>query len=841
VHLTSVTSAVRRAALRFLPEVVLYGVWHNPLFDDAWYRRTYPDVGARRGGPEVHYRRHGVREGRDPNPVFRTRWYLQANPDVARSGLNPLDHYLLFGAAEGRDPGPAFSTRAYVQEHPEVARSGQNPLAHYLAAGMPGRTRPVLPAIPYPTHHEFPSRDGSHLRLLLVLHDAREHGAQQSALQLAGTLAERFDAWLDIVLLAEGGLRSEYEAVGRVHDFAHDYPTTEDRRAFLAELHAGGVDVAIANTTVTGSLASLLKEAGFRLTQLIHELPGIIHSYGLEPAAAEIAGHADRIVFASAFVQRGFESVAGGLGDRAIVRPQGLYRPPAARDRRPEARRAVRAELGIEQDRPIVLAVGYADERKGVDLFVDVCGRLSGTNRTGTHQTGASQAPVFVWLGCERPSVVRRMTERARSNGGPDDLRLLPRVEDVERYYAAADILLLPSREDPFPSVVLEAMAHGLPVVAFADATGASDVIARGGGTLVPYLDTDAMAAAVTSLLGDTNVLQRIAVESPAIVEREFAWLDYVYDLLAIAGLPRRRVSVVILNFNHERYLDARLTSVFGQTYPVREVLLLDDASTDGSRETVSRLAEKHQWDLRIVTNEHNSGSVFRQWLRGVGLARSELVWIAESDDVADPGFLAAAVPPFDDPAIVMSYTESRQIDGQGRLLGPDYRRYVDDLEPRRWNGSWTIGGGEALARWFAVRNPIPNVSAVVFRREPLARVLSRDIDEIARLRAAGDYLTYVRLLLEGGSLAFDATVLNDHRRDASSVTQQAYGARIVREIAAVQRVVDDRVDVSTDVRERAAAYLVTLVRQFDLPADLLQQEPPDALFPAELEPAAAQ
>ncbi len=827
---TSITTAIRRAALRWLPEVVLYVVWRNPLFDDAWYRRTYPDVHVPLGRREVHYRRHGVREGRDPNPVFRTAWYLHANPDVAQSGLNPLDHYLVYGAAEGRDPGPTFSTRAYLKAHPELGSDGRNPLARYLAEGMPGRTQPSLASIAYPMHDGLPPRDGSALRLLLVLHDAQEHGAQQNALTLARTLTERFAAWLDIVLLADGGLRPAYEAVGRVHDFAHDYPTTADRQAFLHELHAAGVDVAIANTTVTGNIAGLLKTAGFRLTQLVHELPGIISSYGLEPAVEQIREHADRVVFASSYVQRGFETLSGDLGDRAVVRPQGLYRRPTAPDRWPGDREAVRSELGSPQGRPVVLAVGYADARKGVDLFVDVCGHLAGTDRPD-----AGEAPVFVWLGCERPSVIRRMTARAKAKGCSDDLRLLPRVDDVERYYAAADVLLLPSREDPFPSVVLEAMAYGLPVVAFADATGASDLIARAGGALVPYLDTEAMAAAVQHLLADPDARRRIADESRSIVDREFVWLDYVYDLLAVAGLPRWRVSVVIPNFNHERYLKARLSSVFAQAYPVRDVVLLDDASTDHSVEVATRLARENGWDLTIITNEHNSGSVFRQWARGVERSSSELVWIAESDDVAHPGFLAAATRAFDDPGIVLSYTESRQIDGQGRTLGPDYRRYVDDLEPGRWDGSWTIDGATALSRWFAVRNPIPNVSAVVFRRDALARVLARDIDQISHLRVAGDYLTYVRLLMEGGSMAFIADVLNDHRRDSSSVTQQAYGAPIVREIAAVQSLVRDRVDVPPDVQERASAYLRTLVRQFNLPKDFLQGESSDALFADEL------
>ena len=64
--------------------------------------------------------------------------------------------------------------------------------------------------------------------------------------------------------------------------------------------------------------------------------------------------------------------------------------------------------------------------------------------------------------------------------------------EDVRDYYNAADVFLLTSREDPFPSVVLEAFAAGLPVVAFADTTGCEELIAE-HGSLVPVGDLSAV------------------------------------------------------------------------------------------------------------------------------------------------------------------------------------------------------------------------------------------------------------------------------------------------------------------------------------------------------------
>jgi glycosyltransferase involved in cell wall biosynthesis len=74
----------------------------SPLFDPGWYRARYPDVAASGLDPAVHYLLFGNREGRNPGPRFDAAWYLQQSPDVARLGMDPLVHYLRAGAAEGR-------------------------------------------------------------------------------------------------------------------------------------------------------------------------------------------------------------------------------------------------------------------------------------------------------------------------------------------------------------------------------------------------------------------------------------------------------------------------------------------------------------------------------------------------------------------------------------------------------------------------------------------------------------------------------------------------------------------------------------------------------------------
>src|SRR5579864_3114331 len=107
------------------------------------------------------------------------------------------------------------------------------------------------------------------------------------------------------------------------------------------------------------------------------------------------------------------------------------------------------------------------------------------------------------------------------------------------------------------------------------------------------------------------------------------------------------KVSVVVLNFNHARFLRKRIDSILGQTFQDFELILLDDRSTDDSRSILSKYADDAR--VRIEFNEVNSGSTFKQWNKGVRLAHGEYIWMAESDDYADDKLLDRLVAVLDD------------------------------------------------------------------------------------------------------------------------------------------------------------------------------------------------
>ena len=103
-------------------------------------------------------------------------------------------------------------------------------------------------------------------------------------------------------------------------------------------------------------------------------------------------------------------------------------------------------------------------------------------------------------------------------------------------------------------------------------------------------------------------------------------------------------VSVIVPNYRHAAFLPERLASILGQTVTDLEVILLDDASGDGSAEILRACAAQDGRVSHVVVNTTNSGGPFRQWRRGVDLARGTWIWIAESDDGCAPDLLERAL-----------------------------------------------------------------------------------------------------------------------------------------------------------------------------------------------------
>jgi len=639
------------------------------------------------------------------------------------------------------------------------------------------------------------------LPVLLIGHDACNNGAQLNLRAMGEVLARRFGVKTEFALLEGGPLLASYEAVA---------PTTvlsagAAARSALLRLHAKGYRLAIANTTVAGKVVAEAKSAGMRVLSLIHELPGLIRPYELEPAARSIAEHADLIVFPSELVRDKFRGLSGARAERCMVRPQGLYRHEIAAD--PAARTRLRQELGLPADAVIVLNVAYADRRKGFDLFAQAAEKF-----TARHPNA-----YFVWVGDIAPDMAP-WAEAAESRS-PGRLLTPGAREDIRDYYAGADLFLLTSREDPFPSVVLEALAAGLPVFAFADATGCEPLVAR-HGEVVPMGDLDALAAAMERRLGEAAGGLPAAEARRREIAVHFDYADYCFWLLERMEPALRRVSVIVPNYNHERYLPERLESIFRQSYPVYEIIVLDDASSDRSLAVIEASARQARREVRVEPNAVNTGRPPAQWRKGLALAGGEYVWIAESDDLADPEFLREAVGMLERTGAGFCFCDSWQIDAEGGKTAGSYAYYVDDIEPGTFLSDFVMPGQELLERFLCVKNVIMNMSGVLWRRSALEAALAAAGDSLDRLRLAADWRLYVQACALGHSVAYIARSLNGHRRHERGITASLDKLSHLAEVREMQQLVARLVRVGVEKRLLAREHIEDAREYLGLPSD---------------------
>jgi UDP-glucose:(heptosyl)LPS alpha-1,3-glucosyltransferase len=190
---------------------------------------------------------------------------------------------------------------------------------------------------------------------------------------------------------------------------------------------------------------------------------------------------------------------------------------PHHRDR---LRAAARAEVGVAADAWVVLFAGSGFERKGLATAVEALAALE-DRRSRLLVLGRGDTRAYRAL-AERMEVARRIAW------------LGPRP-DVERWYAAADALVLPTLYEPFGNVHLEALASGLPVVTTTVAGGA-EAVSDGCGAVIPPRHPAAVAGALTRLrAADRSGLAAAAraAAEPFTYARQVAGFVQVYRRLS--------------------------------------------------------------------------------------------------------------------------------------------------------------------------------------------------------------------------------------------------------------------------------------------------------------------
>lgn len=181
---------------------------------------------------------------------------------------------------------------------------------------------------------------------------------------------------------------------------------------------------------------------------------------------------------------------------------------------------AARVALGLPTDGALVLFVANDFRKKGLDALLIACGQVVKGEPVAMPHTSHDSAKSAAWkLGPLNLAVVgnaahaQEFRSQIKRLGLDSKVHFLGQLEDVSQAYLAADVLAHPTLEDTFGMVVLEAMAHGLPVVVSAGRhCGIAELLTHDVNALILPDPTDASALAreLGSVLTDSNLQSRL-------------------------------------------------------------------------------------------------------------------------------------------------------------------------------------------------------------------------------------------------------------------------------------------------------------------------------------------
>ena len=599
--------------------------------------------------------------------------------------------------------------------------------------------------------------------ILFVSHDACRAGAQRVLLNTIAWFKAHTSVRLKVICLSGGEWLPRFKELAETRlwsELADLSSPGADILPAIEDFCGGCPDLVFGNSVASGRVYEILSKLGVPILTHFHELEMSIQRYA-SGWIRDVVRHTAEYIACCGPVRDNL-IVNHRVAPEAISTVLEFIQPDPAGQAMDSSQRAeLRERLGLATNQGLVVGCGLGmRSRKGGDLFLEVAKHLRQQGWRDFH---------FYWIGdFEESEAGAREEFENLKRSEQAHVTFLGIQENPKEYFRAADVFLLPSREDPFPLVALEAAECGLPIVCFDKAGGMPNFVQADAGCVVPFADTKAMAEAVGRLLDNEAQRRTLGARARA---------KLLTQCTVDAAGPRilsacRRVaaktpalSIIVPNFNHARYLRRRLDSIFNQTFRDFEVILLDDCSTDESVKILEEYSGRA--DVRLVRNEQNSGSTFKQWLKGIELARAEYLWIAESDDACEPDFIATLLPVLASGAVKLAYANSHVIDENDHVVG-DYTRteYLMSLSETKWNCAYRVSAEREINEGLGIKNTVLSASSALFRKFRMTPRVRRTLEN---LRIAGDWYFIINAIA-GGEVYYTPRKLNYHRRHGESV-----------------------------------------------------------------------
>lgn len=723
-------------------------------FDETYYLENYSDVKESGIDPFDHYMRSGWREGRDPSADFCTNFYLSNAPDIAEIGSNPFVHWVLHGMDENRralptpqdvddtsgfdDLSPANAKRVrsafdevyYLEKYRDVADSGVDPFEHYMRFGWREGRDPSAEFCTslYLLHSPDIAKTGTNPFTHWVLYGADEHriavaiqnreyhtsdGLESESLSPSDL--ERIRCAFDEVYYGEryvdvqGTGTQLFEHYMRYGWREGRDPSDEFCTSFYL-LNSPDVAKGGGNPFVHWILHGI--DEGRRALPPRNPTVAVSGSYGLEELSPEEVERV-RSAFDEAYYLKKY------------------------------------ADIGTDVDAfAHYIQIGW---REGRDPSAEFCTSFYLLNSPDIAESGHNPFVHWVLHGVGEQRLALPSNDLERAVSGTSGLEHLS-PNEVERVRGAFDEAYYRQKYSDLGTV--DAFDHYLrigwregrdPSSEFCTSfylLNAPDIAQGGGNPFVHWV-----------LYGKN--------------EKRGA-LPFRHRIMRTKYTPK--VAAIIPNYNHARFLPRRIESVLNQTYTNLNVLILDDCSSDESRQLIERYCQLYPDRIRAIFNEKNSGGVFKQWRKGIDNTDGDIVWICESDDFCEADFLEKLIPYFCDESILLAFGRVQETDSAGNI-----GTHLDDFREAAEVGIWKEPLVRPARQWFAnalgVSNVIANVGGCIWRRTAISETIWQTAQSYS---VVGDWYLYSQIA-GGGQIAWEPEAVSYFRRVETSASATSF------------------------------------------------------------------
>lgn len=430
---------------------------------------------------------------------YEINWmeYLDAN-NIDKTTSDPLLHYIKTWEKSLPIFPNLLDTALYMSLYSDMASNAINPLYHYLTSGREEGRQGLFNIESY-------LEEGSMVHnikldtLVVVNHESSATGAPLLGLNIAQSLSKEYN--IIQIILKPSVLHTDFLKSCELMVSGMNDEVIMRKIMYWLQKKKNIISV-ICNSVETLPILKVASALNLPTLSLIHEFANYTRPIG---KLSHSVFYADKIVVPANIIK---ESLYLELKETAnihnelnnfVVLPQGKlpYIPEGHGENISIS--SLKEKLNIARDTKVIIGAGFVQIRKGVDLFISMAKYI---------QKLYSGNCKFIWVG-EGFDPINDLgysvwlEKYIEASGLTENFTFLGHQKNLNNILAIADVFALTSRLDPFPNVVIDALASDVHVACFLESTGCADFLVkhRANSSVVDYLDTYQMAHSIIGYL----------------------------------------------------------------------------------------------------------------------------------------------------------------------------------------------------------------------------------------------------------------------------------------------------------------------------------------------------